>query len=88
MFHQRVQVQSDSFTIRCNTYWTPKTKYSCYISLLPHFPTDIDLVLFDQDSKKNGECLKRITEVASLRCAFELFDANFFNDKKVTLYNL
>uniref|UniRef100_A0A2N9FMP9 Amidase domain-containing protein n=1 Tax=Fagus sylvatica TaxID=28930 RepID=A0A2N9FMP9_FAGSY len=36
-----------------------------------------------QDSKKNGECLKRITEVASLRCAFELFDANFFNDKKI-----
>lgn len=37
----------------------------------------------NKDSKKNGECLKRITEVASLRCAFELFDANFFNDKKI-----
>ncbi|KAF3953361.1 hypothetical protein CMV_021193 [Castanea mollissima] len=36
-----------------------------------------------QDSKKNGECPEKINEVASLRCAFELFDANFFNDKKI-----
>ncbi|XP_075660973.1 uncharacterized protein LOC142630809 isoform X2 [Castanea sativa] len=34
-------------------------------------------------SKKNGECPEKINEVASLRCAFELFDANFFNDKKI-----
>ena len=45
-------------------------------------------MLFDQDSKNNGECPEKINEVASLRCAFELFDANFFNDKKVTFYNL
>nr|POE44813.1 glutamyl-trna(gln) amidotransferase subunit a [Quercus suber] len=35
------------------------------------------------DSKKNGECPEKINEVASHRCAFELFDANFFNDKKI-----
>ncbi|XP_030938033.1 uncharacterized protein LOC115963237 isoform X2 [Quercus lobata] len=49
MFHQKVQVDLDSFTF----------------------------------SKKNGECPEKINEVASLRCAFELFDANFFNDKKI-----
>lgn len=42
-------------------------------------------MFFDQGSKNNGECLEKISEVASLRCAFELFDANFFNNKKVTL---
>uniref|UniRef100_A0A7N2R0I5 Uncharacterized protein n=1 Tax=Quercus lobata TaxID=97700 RepID=A0A7N2R0I5_QUELO len=35
-----------------------------------------------EDSKKNGECPEKSNDVASLRCAFELFDANFFNDKK------
>uniref|UniRef100_A0A7N2MLN7 Uncharacterized protein n=1 Tax=Quercus lobata TaxID=97700 RepID=A0A7N2MLN7_QUELO len=35
-----------------------------------------------EDSKKNGECPEKSNDVASLRCTFELFDANFFNDKK------
>jgi hypothetical protein len=52
------------------------------------FHTEIYLVFFDQGSKTNSECLEKISKVASLRCAFELFDANFFNNKKVTLSNL
>uniref|UniRef100_A0A7N2MKQ5 Uncharacterized protein n=1 Tax=Quercus lobata TaxID=97700 RepID=A0A7N2MKQ5_QUELO len=39
-----------------------------------------------EDSKKNGECPEKSNDVASLRCAFELFDANFFNDKKGHMY--
>jgi hypothetical protein len=55
---------------------------------LSHFHTDIYLVFFDQGSKNNSEYLEKISEIASLRCAFELFDANFFSNKKVTLSNL
>lgn len=47
------------------------------------YPPPVTLVPNTVDSKKNGECPEKINEVASLRCAFELFDANFFNDKKI-----
>ncbi|KAF3953360.1 hypothetical protein CMV_021193 [Castanea mollissima] len=47
------------------------------------YPPRVALVPSTVDSKKNGECPEKINEVASLRCAFELFDANFFNDKKI-----
>ncbi|XP_075660972.1 uncharacterized protein LOC142630809 isoform X1 [Castanea sativa] len=46
-------------------------------------PPRVTLAPNTVDSKKNGECPEKINEVASLRCAFELFDANFFNDKKI-----
>ncbi|KAK4569304.1 hypothetical protein RGQ29_004631 [Quercus rubra] len=47
------------------------------------YPPPVTLVPNMVDSKNNGECPEKINEVASLRCAFELFDANFFNDKKI-----
>ncbi|KAF5476867.1 hypothetical protein F2P56_003559 [Juglans regia] len=35
------------------------------------------------DSKNNSKSSEKISEVASLRCAFDLFDANFFNGEKI-----
>ncbi|XP_040985923.1 glutamyl-tRNA(Gln) amidotransferase subunit A isoform X1 [Juglans microcarpa x Juglans regia] len=34
-------------------------------------------------SKNNSKSSEKISEVASLRCAFDLFDANFFNGEKI-----
>ncbi|CBI39989.3 unnamed protein product, partial [Vitis vinifera] len=42
----------------------------------------------EQDSgenspKNNGECSEKINEVSPLKCAFAIFDADFFNDAKI-----
>ncbi|KAG6635282.1 putative amidase AmiD isoform X2 [Carya illinoinensis] len=37
----------------------------------------------NMDSKNNSKSSEKISEVASLRCAFDLFDANFFNGEKI-----
>ncbi|RVW72891.1 Glutamyl-tRNA(Gln) amidotransferase subunit A [Vitis vinifera] len=46
------------------------------------------LLFFDQDSgeyspKSNGECSEKITEASPVKCAFAIFDADFFNDTKI-----
>ncbi|KAJ9680164.1 hypothetical protein PVL29_019452 [Vitis rotundifolia] len=33
--------------------------------------------------KSNGECLEKINEVSPVKCAFAIFDADFFNDTKI-----
>lgn len=45
-------------------------------------------MFYDQGGKNNSQSSEEIGENASLRCAFELFDAQFFNGEKVTTYNL
>ena len=39
------------------------------------------------DQDKAG-CSEKINEVSPLKCAFAIFDADFFNDTKVILMNL
>ncbi|XP_034709665.1 uncharacterized protein LOC117932505 [Vitis riparia] len=33
--------------------------------------------------KSNGECSEKINEVSPVKCAFAIFDADFFNDTKI-----
>ncbi|XP_059438986.1 uncharacterized protein LOC132171631 [Corylus avellana] len=67
----------------------------CCLAATPTFPSHSRYLLHNSTcpdfapnstnmgSKTNSECLEKISKVASPRCAFELFDANFFNNKKI-----
>ncbi|KAE8123758.1 hypothetical protein FH972_018691 [Carpinus fangiana] len=55
------------------------SRYLLHNSTCPDFAPNST----NMGSKTNSECLEKISNVASLRCAFELFDANFFNNKKI-----
>ncbi|XP_034708584.1 glutamyl-tRNA(Gln) amidotransferase subunit A-like [Vitis riparia] len=37
----------------------------------------------ENSPKNNGECSEKINEVSPLKCAFAIFDADFFNDAKI-----